>query len=915
MKQIYMRYILLFIGVLMFSYPLSLLYAQEEEKITAKTITLNMEKVPLPDILEEIEKQTGFAFSYESAVTEGLPMISLIVSEASLKDCLVQLFGSLPIMYQISGRMIILKKKPRQVVISGFVREAASSEPLIGASVYQIDKRKGVATNSYGFFSFSLDPGDIHLQISYIGFQSQHISFPFMERDTLITIELENNVSLKEVVVFADDRERQAVLTTRMGNLEFDRRTIRQTPVMFGESDIIKTLQLTPGVTSGTDGFAGMHVRGGNQDENLFLIDGNPVYQVNHVGGLFSAFNPEAIRNIEFYKAGFPSRYGGRLSSVVDVHTKEGNMKEFHGSATLGLIAGNLSVEGPIVKNRTSFALTFRRTWLDAITAPTLAIVNKRFNEKDGNRVYGNYNFYDLNAVVSHKFSERSRFNLSFYNGRDALSGGSDEFNENKEDIPYNEEHRARLHWGNLLASAAWAYVFSPKLFGKISGVFTQYRSSMSRSFDEDYGKKGTEDYYEMYNETSSSTAILDLGARAAFDYLPQPGHHIRFGGDLLVHRFRPEYSQMKIKNISQSDSLSVGTIFTDDLLWAREGAVFAEDDWDVSEALRVNAGLRFSFFNVEGKTYTGIEPRLSMRWKLRDNLSLKASYSRMQQYIHLISESYISLPSDAWMPVTRKLKPLESDQFSIGAYYNLNKQYDISLETYYKKLNNLLEYKEGYTFLPSFASWEDKMTTGEGRSYGMELMLRKNTGRTTGWIGYALSKSDRQFETINNGNRFPAKYDSRHKLNIVVMHKLSEKVELSAAWSLSSGTYATLSLENYQSSQKIPGSRWVPDYNPGYVEIDYFGERNNYQFPTYHRLDLGINIYRPKKSGRMGIWNVSVYNAYCQRNPIAIYKTDKRVIEPGGDPSNGADYKFVPVFKHASLWPIVPSVSYTYKF
>lgn len=910
-----MRYILLFIGILMFSYPLSLLYAQEEEKITAKTITLNMEKVSLPEILEEIEKQTGFAFSYESAVTEGFPMISLIVSETSLKDCLVQLFGSLPIMYQISGRMIILKKKPRQVVISGFVREAASSEPLIGASVYQADKRKGVATNSYGFFSLSLDPGDIDLQVSYIGFRPQRLSFPFMERDTLITIELESNASLKEVVVLSDDRERRQVHTTRMGAMEFDRQTIRSTPVMFGEADIVKTLQLTPGVTSGTEGFAGMHVRGGNPDENLFLIDGNPVYQINHVGGIFSAFNPEAIRNIEFYKAGFPSRYGGRLSSVVDVHTKEGNMKEFHGSATLGLIAGNLSLEGPIVKDRTSFALTFRRTWLDVITTPTLAIVNNRFMEKDGNRVHGNYNFYDLNATLNHKFSERSRFYLSFYNGRDALSGGSDEFNESKDETPFNEEHRARLRWGNLLASAGWTYVFSPKLFGKIAGVFTQYRSSMSRSFDEVYEVPGSADHYRIYNETSSSTAILDLGARAAFDYLPRPGHHIRFGGDLLVHRFRPEYSQMKLKSISQGDSLSVGTIFTDDLLWAREGSVFLEDDWDITDRLRVNGGMRFSLFHVEGKMYTGIEPRLSLRWKLRHDLSLKASYSRMRQYIHLVSESYISLPSDAWMPVTRRLEPLSSDQYSLGAYYSLAKEYDLSLEAYYKKMINLLEYKEGYTYLPSFVSWEDKMTVGEGRSYGLELMLRKHTGKTTGWIGYALSKSDRQFDQINNGERFPSKYDSRHKLNIVAMHKLSDRIELSAAWTLSSGTYATLSLENYQSTLKRPGYWWAPDYERGYVDIDYFGKRNNYQFPTYHRLDLGINIYRPKKSGRMGIWNVSVYNAYCRQNPIAIYKSDKTVRDPENDTEERLAYKSVPVFKHGSLWGLIPSVSYTYKF
>lgn len=900
----------LLIGILLFSLSGAILSAQE--KPANRKVTFNKQKVLITEILEEIEKQAGMFFSYESSLFEGLPPVSLQVDDLSVEDCLKQLFEKQPIMYRINGQSIILKKKPRQVVISGFVREATSSEPLIGASVYQTTHRKGTATNSYGFFSLSLDPGDINLQISYIGYQSQLLSFPFMERDTLITIELVNNTSLKEVLVLADDREHQLLHTTRMGSLEFDQQTIRNTPVMFGEADIVKTLQLTPGVTSGTDGFAGMFVRGGNQDENLFLIDGNPVYHINHLGGLFSAFNADAIRNIEFFKAGFPSRYGGRLSSVIDVHTKDGNMKEFHGSATLGLIAGNVSLEGPIVKDRTSFAVSLRRTWLDAITAPTLAILNHHYLKKDGNKVHGGYNFYDLNAKLNHKFSDRSRIFLSFYNGRDALHGGSEEFNEDKSMTPFHSEYKAHLRWGNLLASAGWTYVFNSKLFGKLSGVFTQYRSSMARSLEEEYGESNDENHYQSYNEMSSSTAILDIGARAAFDYLPRPDHHIRFGGDLLIHRFRPEYSQMKIKNTSQTDSLSIGTVFTDDLLWAREGSAFLEDDWDISEALRVNAGLRFSFFNVERKTYTGFEPRLSLRWKLRDNLSLKASFSRMNQYIHLVSESFISLPADAWMPVTRKLKPLVSDQISAGAYYNLNKQFDLSMEVYYKKLNNLLEYKEGYTFLPVFSSWEDKMVMGEGRSYGMELMLRKNMGKTTGWIGYALSWSDRLFDTINNGNRYPAKYDSRHKLNIVLMHKLSEKVELSAAWSLASGTYATLSLESYQSTLNNGNQRWEPEKDAEFVEIDYFGERNNFQFPTYHRLDLGINIFRPKKSGRLGIWNVSVFNAYCRRNPIAIFKTHRNSMS-ADDYNAGKGFK--PVFKMASLWPIIPSVSYTYKF
>ncbi len=344
--------------------------------------------------------------------------------------------------------------------------------------------------------------------------------------------------------------------------------------------------------------------------------------------------------------------------------------------------------------------------------------------------------------------------------------------------------------------------------------------------------------------------------------------------------------------------------------MWGHEAGVYAEDDWTLSSAVRLNAGLRFSLFNVQGKTYTGLEPRVSLRWLLDDNLSFKASYSRMNQYVHLISNSFISLPTDAWMPVTRKLKPLISDQVSAGFYYNLNKEYNFSVEGYYKTLDNLLEYRDGHTFTPSFVNWEDKLTAGEGSSYGAEFMVRKETGRTTGWVGYGLSWSDRQFDELNQGARYPARFDNRHKLNIVVMHKISPKVELSAAWSYASGNHVTLSLENYYENGTGSPTNNDNHYMDASESIDYYEGRNNYQLPAYHRLDLGIKIYRPKKKGRMGIWTVSIYNVYSRMNPFMIYKSDKTVPDPGS--SYG---KNVPVFKTIGIMPIIPSISYTYKF
>lgn len=895
--------------VMMMIFSLSGLQAQTNRVDETRMVTLNMQKASVREILDEIQKQTGVTFSYESSLLSGLQKTTFRADDEALTDCLTRLFANLPVVYKMTGNVVVLKRKPKQVTVSGFVRDKRSAESLIGASVYEAHSRVGTASNNFGFFSLTLPPGNITIRSSYIGYTSHQHILNGLERDTVLAIELEPSASLQEVVITGQSNDKQSVLSTQMGALEINQQTIRSTPVMFGEADIIKTLQLTPGVSAGTEGTAGMYVRGGNVDENLFLIDGNPVYQINHIGGIFSAFNPEAISGMDFFKSGFPSRYGGRLSSVVDVHTKEGNMKEYHGSASIGLISGNLNFEGPIIKDRTSFNIGLRRTWLDVLSAPAVAIANK-ITKKDGTRLRARYAFHDLNLKVNHIFNDRSRMYLSLYNGNDVLKGGSTDFPDQDSDNNYNYDSDVSLRWGNIMATAGWTYVFNNRLFGKVSGVFTRYHSRLRNTEHDVVGNEGDEDYSDSFRENETNTGITDFGLRTSFDYMPASAHHIRFGGDYLVHRFHPEYNRSVAYEKNEETSVEIGQEFANDLLWGHEAGVYAEDDWTLSSAVRLNAGLRFSLFNVQGKTYTGLEPRVSLRWLLDDNLSFKASYSRMNQYVHLISNSFISLPTDAWMPVTRKLKPLISDQVSAGFYYNLNKEYNFSVEGYYKTLDNLLEYRDGHTFTPSFVNWEDKLTAGEGRSYGAEFMVRKETGRTTGWVGYGLSWSDRQFDELNQGARYPARFDNRHKLNIVVMHKISPKVELSAAWSYASGNHVTLSLENYYENGTGSPTNNDNHYMDASESIDYYEGRNNYQLPAYHRLDLGIKIYRPKKKGRMGIWTVSIYNVYSRMNPFMIYKSDKTVPDPGS--SYG---KNVPVFKTIGIMPIIPSISYTYKF
>ena len=921
------RYVLwTLLVVWMLSFPVGELWARPEREVPP--ITLRVKGMPLAEVLSEIERQAGVTFSYESSLLDGLPEVSLDLSEVSLEDCLDRLFKPSGVAYETRGSIVILRREPRRVTVSGFVRDAGSSAPLDGASVYEVGGRTGGAANSDGFFSLTLPAGDVGLRVSYIGYGSVVLRLPALARDTLLNVELRSNARVAEVVVTASGQEPRPAASPLMGTLGFSQRTIRKIPVVFGEADIVKTLQLTPGVSSGTEGLAGMYVRGGDSDGNLFLVDNSPVYQVNHLGGLFSAFNPEVVRGMDFFKGGFPARYGGRLSSVVDVRTKEGNMREFHGSATLGLISGGLSLEGPIVKDRTAFQVALRRSWLDVLSAPTLAIINK-VQKKKGNRLDMRYAFHDVNVKLNHRFSERSRLAFTLYNGSDLLKGGRENFPREGEQAVYSDATDASLRWGNLMGTLGWTYVFTNRLFGRISGVFNRYRAHITSTRSYSFGDEGEANRLVSSSEASSSSSIWDMGVRSAFDYTLSASHRLRFGGDFLLHRFRPEHEEKRISGSDLSGSYTEGKRATDDLLWGREAALFAEDDWTLSPAVRLNGGLRLSLFNIQRRTYTLLEPRLSARWLLREDLSLKASYARMGQYVHLLSDTYINLPTDSWMPVTRRLKPLVSDQVSAGVYYDLWRSYNFSIEGYYKRMKNLLDYKDGYSYLPASASWEDKLTAGDGRSYGVEFLMRKASGKTTGWIGYTLSWADRRFDEIDNGRRFPARYDNRHKLNIVVSRKLSEKVELTAAWTYASGNRMTLSLENYEPANPVwhpsgefPGYYgYVTDnwetWNDGYA-LDYYSGRNNYRLPAYHRLDLGINIYRPKKKGRMGIWTISVYNAYCRMNTFVVRKGWKGVpsydMAPGGYGSSyngGTDNRFEKI----GLIPIVPSVSYTYKF
>ena len=760
--------------------------------------------------------------------------------------------------------------------ISGFVRDASSGEALIGANIWNFPTSEGTATNSFGFFSLALQEDSVDVSFSYVGYESLRLHF-FLNSDTTLQIELEPANELEEVVVRA---ERSIEENTQMSRIGIPVDQIKSLPALMGETDVLKAIQLLPGVQSGTEGSSGIYVRGGGPDQNLILLDGVPVYNASHLFGFFSVFNADAINKVELVKGGFPARYGGRLSSVIDISMKEGNMNEFHGEGGIGLIASRLTLEGPIIKDKASFIISGRRTYIDVLARPLIKA------QTDGDEVVGYY-FYDLNGKVNYKISEKARLYLSAYLGddrfysryhyEDSFSEGTDEFG---------------LNWGNITAAARWNHIISNKLFSNTTFTYSRYRFNIfSESITERKQGVGGEDE-KFYSEYQSG--IKDLSLKVDFDYLPSPDHFVRLGLSGIHHRFNP--GAFAFDGFLE-EGLEVGA----DPTFAMEHMAYVEDDFKINEQLKVNAGLHFSGFILEEAYYSSLQPRLALRYLLLPDLSLKASYAQMTQYIHLLTNSGIGLPTDLWVPSTKKVQPQHSSQVALGLAKTFDQRYEISLEGYYKKMNNLIEYKEGASFLNLDKNWENKITFGKGWSTGIEAFVQKKEGSTTGWLGYTLSWTNRQFDALNFGEMFPYKYDRRHDVSLVVIHKFSEKVELSGTWVYGTGNALSLPVAKYEQVWEgvFPTDFKEPQWH--YNEVDVYSKRNEYRMPSYHRMDVSLSLFKKTSWGERR-WVFGVYNGYNRQNPFFI--------DIGYDEEEEKQ-----VFKQYSLFQLIPSVSYNFKF
>ena len=785
----------------------------------------------------------------------------------------------------------------KKVTISGHITDIASGETLIGAGILEKESGLGAVTNNFGYYTLTIPAGEYDFHFSYVGY-SEKVMRIDMRRDTVVNVALTAGETLSSSHIVA--RKDAGIQSTYLGAIDIPAAQIKNTPVLFGEADVLKVLQMMPGVQGGNEGFSGIYVRGGGPDENLIMLDGVPIYNVDHMLGIFSVFQPEAVKKVTLYKGSFPARYGGRISSIVDIRTNDGNMKENHGTVSIGLISDKLHLEGPIIKDKLAYSVSARGMHT-ALYAPVIKMVLKD--------AYANYFFYDLNGKVTWRLSDRDRFYFGAYHGRDRFvydekneGEGTETFGAQTTHHKYKDRTDVGVHWGNTVGSARWNHVFNSKLFANTTLSYNRYRMVMgagSAETDIVDGVTTTSRYHLDYH-----SGIRDFGIRTDFDYTPSPKHLVKFGSEYLWHTFIPERMSAVDREVNGAEIQVDTTIHFADpkkKYLGHELSFYAEDDFSVGEHLTVNPGVHLSMFNTEGRTYWSLQPRVSAKFSTGTGYSFKAGYARMAQYVHLLSSAQISLPVDLWVPITKDIRPVTSDQFSVGAYYDGIKGWEFSVEAYLKNMRNILEYKDGTLMLGTSEGWEKRVEMGEGTAKGIEFLVQKTAGKTTGWLAYTLAKTDRIFPdgSINNGERFPYKYDRRHCIDISVDHRFNKKWGINATWSFATGGTTTVPV------------RQVAVISPyGYItDAQYVDHRNNFRIPPSHRLNIGCNLHKERRRGE-SIWNLSVYNAYNRMNPNFVF------MDYGPDYDNNGNYTGTSLkMKKITILPLLPSVSWTRNF
>ncbi len=759
---------------------------------------------------------------------------------------------------------LVFAQSGQKFTVSGTIKDSASGEELIGAivSVKELEAT-GVSTNKYGFYSLTLPEGSYTLYYTYLGYNTDSIKIT-LKQNFKHNVTLSSNSSTLQEVSVQGAKPTENVTSTQTGMVQLDVKEIAKIPVFFGEKDVLKTMQLLPGVISAGDGNSGFYVRGGAADQNLVLLDEAPVYNASHLLGFFSVFNSDAIKNVTLYKSGMPVNYGGRLASVEDIRMNDGNDQSYHVSGGIGLIASRLNFEGPIKKGKGSFLVSARRTYADLF----LKLSNN--TSLRNSSLY----FYDFNIKGNYTLGENDRIYLSGYLGKDVL-GANNQFG---------------INWGNTTGTLRWNHIFGAKLFSNTSLIYSNYNFNISITTP-------------SLNIGIQST-INDWNLKQEFQYYPNSKNKILFGFNVIHHTIVPGNIVSNDSNINSTHIQS---------RYALEAALFVSDEFKVSERLKFVAGIRLTSFSLLGagtfytydangnpvdsakyssgqfvKTYINPEPRFNANYMLNEVSSIKASYDRNVQNLHLLSNSTSSNPTDLWIPSSNNVKPEISDQFSIGYYRNfLNNKYEFSVETYYKIMQNQIDYKNGAQ-LNLNQNVENELLFGSGRSFGAEFFVKRKFGKLTGWLGYTLSKTELQIPGVNNGDWYPARQDITNDIDVVVIYDLNKKWSFSATWIYNTGYPVTFPSGKYAINDNV---------------IYYYTSRNGYRMPDYHRMDVGATYHCKKHPHYQAEWSFSVYNAYDRWNAYTITFQQ--------NPNNSQQTQAV----LTSLFGIIPSVSYNFKF
>ncbi len=811
----------------------------------------------------------------------------------------------------VGGVNPVMSQDKEKFTISGYVKDASNGEYSIGASVYIKELKKGITTNQYGFYSLTVEKGTYHILIAYVGYASIEKEI-VLDKDIRLSLDLSPSVFTTKEVEITAERSDKNVSSTTIGAVKLDMAEIKKMPAFMGEVDVLKTIQLLPGVKSAGDGNSGFYVRGGGPDQNLILLDEAVVYNASHLLGFFSVFNGDAIKSVNLIKGGMPAQYGGRLASVLDISMKEGNNKTFHTSGGIGVISSRLTVEGPIKKDTGSFIISARRTYIDVVARP--------FAKKDSPLKNGSgYYFYDVNAKANYRLSQKDRVFTSGYFGRDVMS-----FEDKK------SQFKLGISWGNSTAVARWNHLFSDKLFMNTSAIFTDYKFALN--------------VVQTGFELKLFSGVQDWNGKVDFSYFPSVRHEVKFGANYIFHTFSP----ISVSAKSGDTNFDFGKAKKNK---AHESAIYVSDEFDLTDKIKINAGLRYSYFmqvgpfdryitdsintskiidtihydaNQKVKDYGGLEPRLNIRYELNSKSSIKASYTYNLQYIHLASLSALTLPIDTWTPSSQLVNPQKGTQYSLGYFRNFSEnKYETSVEGYYKTMKNQIEYKEGA--LPTDDAnnnADNQYTFGKGWAYGVELFIKKRFGKFNGWLGYTLSYTKRQFANINLGKEYFAKYDRRHDASLALNYDLNKKWTFAMVWVYGTGNAIT-----------VPVAYYFVDGN----FVTEYGERNAFRMPAYHRMDISAT-YTADRSKRLenrkvrltkryerkgkdvstikipkswaknyeSSWTFSIFNVYNRHNPYIVFFATQGTLA-------NEDYKITA--KKLYLFPILPSITWNFKF